>query len=484
MEDENETAPLLGRESRARTEAPAPEEHRPWYQLRRPWHIALLVLLSATLWAFSTATSSAYGAYGDLYIDLDFLRLHDVLTWICRLLVAIPFGILADRARKPVYILASAGQILSVTWMLFIAAMQPMLPPELMLLDALGQLLGGGMLLIHVIHITILTDVLPPGQRLLAFLFRALLQEPFVQLAAFAINSLRHLWSPMPLVLSLVLALLGAALVVFLPETAQGSNPPRAEHTDESWWSKAQSCFHLRFQELGPALAVAKSPYILWVLLALAARPLAAIGYWLTVVAYAWSHHDFGSVGLPDLSLMTVITHCVTLGLLLPALAIVLVHPNGHARFTGFQRDLVLGRISAVFAVAGVLLSFIPAPGLLIVGTIAAGLSAGLYPLGLSLIGYVTPARGYATIYTLVTVSSTLISAVLSPFFYRVVTHVGSLRILIVEVVVVALLYLVILVALFQLKVRSAGPGTAVEAQPEGVRGDGGSVLDNDEGRV
>lgn len=484
MESENETAPLLGRESRARTDAPAPEEHPPWYQLRRPWHIALLVLLSATLWAFSTATSSAYGAYGDLFVDLDFLRLNDVLTWICRLLVAIPFGVLADRARKPVYILASAGQILSVTWMLFIAAMQTMLPPELLLLDALGQLLGGGVLLIHVIHITILTDVLPPAQRLLGFLFLTLLQEPFVQLAAFAITSLRHLWSPLPLVLSLVLALLGASLVVFLPETAQGSSPLRAEQTDESWWSRAQSCFHLRFRDVGPALAVAKSPHVLWVLLALAARPLAATGYWLTLVVYAWSHRDFGGVGLPDLSLLTVITHCVTLGLLLPALAIMLVHPNGHARFTGFQRDLVLGRISAGFAVAGALLSFIPAPGLLIVGTIAAALSAGLYPLGLSLVGHVAPARGYATVYTLVAASSTLIFAVISPFFYRVVTPVGSLRIVIVEVAVVTLLYLVILVALFQLKARSAGPGNAVEAQPEGVRGDGGSVLDNDEGQV
>lgn len=114
-EGENVTAALLGQDRHAQPGVLTAEKHLLWYQLRRPWHIGFLVILSATFWIFSLATSRIIVAKDDIYDELNFLRLNDVLHYVCRLLSAIPFRILADRARKPVFILASVGQILSIT---------------------------------------------------------------------------------------------------------------------------------------------------------------------------------------------------------------------------------------------------------------------------------------------------------------------------------------------------------------------------------
>lgn len=483
-EGENETSPLLGRDGHAPTGDATATEHLPWYQLRRPWYIGLFVILSATLWTFSVAIVRLHSYSGDGFDEVDLIRLNDVLYDVCRVLVAIPFGILADRARKPVYVLASAGQILSVVWMLLVAIMQPTIPRHLELLGALGQLLGGGILLVNVTHATILADVLPPQQRLLGFLALAFLQEPAIRLSVLLAEPLRRLYDPLPLVLSLALALLGASLVVFIPETARGSRPPQTEQVDEGWWSRSKACLHLRYRDVGPALAVAKSPNVLWVILALAAYFLATNGYWMMVFGWIWATHYFGIPYTVELSLLSFIIRCLTLGLLLPALAIMLVHPNGHARFTGYQRDLVLARISAIFGLAGLLFTFGPATASLVVGTIAVGLSVGLSALCQSLISYVAPASGYATIYSLVLALSTLVATAFAPLFYLEIQPPSSLWIFITVVVIVALLYLVILVALLQVKVRSAGSGNFVEPRPEEVQGDEGAALDNDEEQV
>ena len=180
---------------------------------------------------------------------------------------------------------------------------------------------------------------------------------------------------------------------------------------------------------------------------------------------------------------MSFITRCLTLGLLLPALAIMLVHPNGHARFTGYQRDLVLARVSTIFGIAGLLFTFGPATAFLVVGTIAVGLSTGLNALCQSLISYVAPASGYATIYSLVLALSTLVTTAFAPFFYRELEPPSSLWLFIIVLVIVTLLFLVILVALLQVKIRSVGSGNFVEPQPEEVQGDEGSALVNDEHR-
>ena len=228
------------------------------------------------------------------------------------------------------------------------------------------------MLRVNVIHVTILADVLPAEQRLLGFLLLYLLQEPAVCISYLFTEPFRMIYSPLPLVLSLVLALLGTSLVVFLPETARGRNRLQTDQEDGDWWSWSKTCLHFRFRDFGPALLVAKSPNVLWAILACTSFTPAADRYWLIIYLIILFHY-IGNYHTPELALPSFITRCLTLGLFLPALAIMLVHPNGHARFIGFKRGLILARISTVFAIAGVLLTLCHTTGCLVVGTIAVG---------------------------------------------------------------------------------------------------------------
>jgi hypothetical protein len=219
--DDRETTPLLG--GRSRPVAAAAERAlavAPWYQLRGPRPVAVLVCLSMFLWVFagtlamvparriaediichhhysaSSALSTTAGGPGggggedgrrggdavghghgdgiperlckgyDVQSRMAVLfGLAILLDGATGLLAAFPFGALADRARRPVYLLGAIGQSLNVAWALLVFAAWRVLPVELILLGPVFQLLGGGLMVATAVLYAMLADVLPPENR-------------------------------------------------------------------------------------------------------------------------------------------------------------------------------------------------------------------------------------------------------------------------------------------------------------------------------
>jgi MFS family permease len=87
------------------------------------------------------------------------------LGGVVGLIVVLPYGVLADRARKPVYLLAATGQFASVGWSLFVLRFWRALPIELILLGPFLELLGGGLTMAIVLLYAIISDVNAPENR-------------------------------------------------------------------------------------------------------------------------------------------------------------------------------------------------------------------------------------------------------------------------------------------------------------------------------
>ena len=81
------------------------------------------------------------------------------------LLATIPYGILADRARKPVYLLAATGQFSNVLWSLCVLRFWHTVPLQLILVGPVLELIGGGLTMAIVILYSIISDVNAPEDR-------------------------------------------------------------------------------------------------------------------------------------------------------------------------------------------------------------------------------------------------------------------------------------------------------------------------------
>lgn len=193
----HETTPLL---SRVSSSASTDDKAAPWYQLHKPHHIAVVTCLGIFLWVLSgtLALVPITRLAEDIlcrrhYQDLEPHQFSDVLgngvderdckipevqsrmaflfafafmlNGVVGLLVAFPFGVLADRARKPVYVLGAIGQSLNVGWSLLVFYCWQTLPIELVVAGAVFQLLGGGLLVATAVLFAMLSDVLPAESR-------------------------------------------------------------------------------------------------------------------------------------------------------------------------------------------------------------------------------------------------------------------------------------------------------------------------------
>lgn len=84
---------------------------------------------------------------------------------IVGIVLAFPFGILADRARRPVYMLGALGQLLNVCWSLGIFYFSSIFPVELVFLGPLFLVVGGGLPTAIAILFAVISDVHKPGDR-------------------------------------------------------------------------------------------------------------------------------------------------------------------------------------------------------------------------------------------------------------------------------------------------------------------------------
>lgn len=161
-----------------------------WFLAKQLHSISALVCLAIFLWAFSGTLAIVPGTRlaeeifcrryyeHNAVIDERMCKVEEIqsqvayifgffitLNGLVGMLVAFPFGVLADRARKPIYFLGSVGQFLGVVWMLLVFYFSDSIPAELVLLSPVLKILGGGLTVATAILYAIISDVQTPENK-------------------------------------------------------------------------------------------------------------------------------------------------------------------------------------------------------------------------------------------------------------------------------------------------------------------------------
>ncbi|KAL1305068.1 hypothetical protein AAFC00_002005 [Neodothiora populina] len=162
------------------------------------------------------------------------------------LLLAIPFGILADSwGRKPVILLGLSSFPLCAAWIMFVCWFWQFFDIRLIWLSSLHGIMGGSSTVVTALFLTLLSDLVPEESRATVFLqtHAATLAMSFVipPLAA----SLMVIDPWIPLFSGLAALTFSIFLMYFIPETihhhhasvsgTQQREPPEAESTRSTW---------------------------------------------------------------------------------------------------------------------------------------------------------------------------------------------------------------------------------------------------------
>ncbi|KAI1305019.1 hypothetical protein F5Y03DRAFT_356265 [Xylaria venustula] len=164
------------------------------------------------------------------------------LNTVFGLVVMVPYSVFADRARKPVYLLAAIGHFANVAWSLLVLRFWRVLPVELTLLGPVLDLIGGGPSMALVVLYAIISDVNTPENRATAYFLSSLASNLAVFVGPPLASKMIEIWSPwVPMSLSLVATILAGGIILWVPETAHRSNRPhqgdinRPESKDLGW---------------------------------------------------------------------------------------------------------------------------------------------------------------------------------------------------------------------------------------------------------
>ncbi|KAI1810316.1 MFS general substrate transporter [Poronia punctata] len=316
------------------------------------------------------------------------------------LVAVLPFGVLADRARKRVYLLGATGQLASVVWSLVVLRFWRV---EMILLGPVFGFLGGGLQMAIVVLYAVISDVNESEDRAIMYFFASLAANLAVFVGPPLASKMMDIWGPwVPMLLCLLITFMAGGLILLIPETAaaaaaqkQKQDSSEEENKEEPWLQKLQQSlpnFHtllknhhriipllIIFTLIAP-LPIAMGPLFLQYYSTRFNRPLKEAGYILAIRG-----------GL------TV----VVLGIILPLLSKSLTRLLLLKRKTNIPSDLILAQISAAFVLTGYILLGSPH---VLPGIIFLSLSTGLAPLCRSLVSRLVNPEQMSQVFTIVSI--------------------------------------------------------------------------------
>ncbi|KAI8962375.1 MFS general substrate transporter [Daldinia sp. FL1419] len=407
-----------------------------WFLAKRPRSISALVCFAIFLWVFSGTIAIVPGTklaeeifcrryYGrDTPIDENMCKVEEIQSKIAYIfgfsitvnglvgmLVAFPFGVLADRARKPIYFLGSLGQVLGVAWMLFIFYFSDRMPVELVLLSPIFEVFGGGLTVATAILYAIISDVQTSENKTISYFFFSLSAQSAFFVGPPIGSKLTEIWSPwVPLSASLVISILAGSIVLLVPETADivESRTNDEDSRKRGWYRFIVIQIKHQVKAIRNSQQLLRKRSVLLILLAFMLITPIALGTGTTFLQYYSTrfHKTLEEAGYM-LAIKGGLTVLV-MGIFLPGLSRFSSSPNSPIRLSAFRKDLLLAQVSAAFLCLGFLALAGPNTGFIIRGLVILTFGSGLGPLCRSILTNFVQHGQTSQLFTLVSIVETI----------------------------------------------------------------------------
>ncbi|OGM41673.1 hypothetical protein ABOM_009994 [Aspergillus bombycis] len=306
------------------------------------------------------------------------------------LVVAFPFGALADRVgRKPIILFSTVGSQLALAWELSIIALQDTVPVQLVLAGPLFNMVGGGSTVQVANLYSIASDLVPETERASAFFLMVLASLAGASVGPVISARLMDIFSPwIPAMIGFFALPIGLTVLAFIPESFSPLKrdvfPEHDNHLGSEEQPKCSTTFKLHlFQSLHllkSCLATLKSTSIIIVLATFLTRMPEHLATSQFLAQYISKRFDWPLARTGYLLTVRGIIHLVVLSLALPWLSKLLLRRQRPA-----SKDLTLARFSAVLAAAGAFAMGASQMSLVFFGLVLQSLGAGLAPLCRSL---------------------------------------------------------------------------------------------------
>ncbi|KAH6646789.1 major facilitator superfamily domain-containing protein [Truncatella angustata] len=345
------------------------------------------------------------------------------LEYIPGLLVAVPYGTIADRfGHKLVLSLSSTGVMLQMLAQIIICAFPDTLPLQLIWVTPVLGLIGGGTAVLISMIYAVANDNIPDSQRSTAFFYIGasaqlgqLLSSPIAY-----ITMRRDVW--LPVCLGFGLFVLATTLCMLIPSNApelvrqsQRSVSPSACNAESI--HRSSSWARNLIIKSGAALkwiAYDNRPvgYMLTSLLVtVTAKYAAALELQYITKRYDWSWEEAGLVVSAR-----PITSLLLLTIVLPALGSMLLQRG----FTPLSKDLSMARLSVfIFGIGSLLLGLAETRVLASVGIILMACGAGFSVLARSIISSLVAKERVGLLYTVISVIESIGSIAAGPLLLQ-----------------------------------------------------------------
>ncbi|EFX02009.1 major facilitator superfamily transporter [Grosmannia clavigera kw1407] len=352
------------------------------------------------------------------------------------ILFTVPYGIMADKiGRRPVVLLAFSGLLLQQGWYPIVYFFQDTMPPWTIYLSSLFACVGSfssvGPAMIH----TILADVTPQAERASAY---------FIIVATFLVSDM--ISSPLggtlllfgnwaPLLVGVAAAVLAVLVLLPLPETLgfdqttgtvqTAANSTDTDSTDGSSAKQPltvwqQTVHVLRTDALETWRFIFSNRHIM---LLTSSFVFFVIGRFVQelLLQYATKRYNWSWSRAAFLLTIRSMSNLVLFIVILPAASIFCLHRLGMSPLT---KDLVLARISGVFAVLGsLMIAFAVTPWMLSIALIVFSLGGGFTSVLRSLLSAFVESHHQAMLNSIIGLFEFSGLMVTSPLLYGAMQH-------------------------------------------------------------